>query len=503
VKTIFISVQTGMVVRDVLRCGALERILQHPDAHVVLLTPGVRDPAFVAEFGSHRTDVVAHTPYSPSTMVWRLMLRRWRYARSARMADLMHRLEERLITVPADYARLFDEYRPALVVSGDPLRPGDANLVAAARQRGVPSLGSVRSWDNIQKHLRTRPDALTVWNGLNAREGVELDRYRAGQVIQVGAPQLDVYFRLPGALEHAAGASSSHAGVTVELPARAASPAMPQALHAVPQALQDVPHAPQVRQQAAPDLPHAFRGHQLRESARTPHALAELGLDPNKKTLLLATSSFTYDSDQTYLVDMLVEAIRDGNIRHPVQIVLRLHPDDRVGRYLKYRHLPEVILDIPERYLATLGWTMTVADLERMAALVQAADVMVNFATTVTLEAAIVDTPTLLVAFSPIDPDEMQRYVVGLHFKMHYRALVERDLVPIAWNREQLVSWINRYLDDPSLYRQQRASIVRDWVQFTDGRSGQRLGDAILRHAGLVLPPAPTNGTADWQCASR
>ena len=230
VKTIFLSVQTGMVVRDVLRSGTLDRILSHPEARVVLLTPGVRDPAFVEEFGSDRVDIVPHAPYAPSTMVWRLMVRRWRHARTPGMADAMHRLEERLIRVPAEYGRLFHEYQPALVVSGDPLRPGDANLMAAARERGVPSLGSVRSWDNIQKHLRARPDALTVWNALNAREAVEIDRYRPTQVSQVGAPQLDVYFR---------------------------------------------------KQRDARDL----------------------GLDPRKKTLLLATSSFTYDSDQTYLVD--------------------------------------------------------------------------------------------------------------------------------------------------------------------------------------------------------
>ena len=46
-------------------------------------------------------------------------------------------------------------------------------------------------------------------------------------------------------------------------------------------------------------------------------------------------------------------------------------------------------LDIPERYMATLGWTMTGSDLQRMAALLRFTDVMVNFATTVTLEAAI------------------------------------------------------------------------------------------------------------------
>src|SRR5919199_1185746 len=53
-KTIFLTVQTGMVVRDLLRCGVLDRVLSHPDAHVVLLTPGVRDAAFLDEF-AHET----------------------------------------------------------------------------------------------------------------------------------------------------------------------------------------------------------------------------------------------------------------------------------------------------------------------------------------------------------------------------------------------------------------------------------------------------------------
>ena len=97
----------------------------------------------------------------------------------------------------------------------------------------------------------------------------------------------------------------------------------------------------------------------------------------------------------------------------------------------------------------------------------------------------------------------MRRYVVGLHFKMHYKALVDRDLVPIAWDRAQLVSWVNRYLDDPSLYRAQRASIVADWVQFTDGHSGQRLGEAILRHAGLEPSVVASNATHEKQCALR
>src|SRR5215471_5748110 len=198
-KTIFLTVQTGMVVRDLLRCGPLERILGDPDVHLVLLTPGVRDPRFRDEFAHERLTVVPLEPYAPSTMVWRLVTRRWRYARSPEIADAIHRLEERLIPTPPAYAELFDRYQPALVVSGDPLRPGDANIIATARRRGVRSLGSVRSWDNILKHLRTRPDALTVWNARNASEARGVDQYRARNITQVGAPQLDVYFGSDGA----------------------------------------------------------------------------------------------------------------------------------------------------------------------------------------------------------------------------------------------------------------------------------------------------------------
>src|SRR5712691_7890498 len=193
-RTIFISVQTGMVVRDVLRCGPLARVLSHPETHVVLLTPGVRDPAFVDEFARERVTIVPYTPYAPTPMVWRLMTRRWRHAGTPAMADAIHQLEERFIPTPPDYATLFAKYQPSLVVSGDPLRPGDSNLIATARRNGVPSLGSVRSWDNIKKHLRTRPDGVTVWNAINTREAVEIDRFRSKQVTQVGAPQLDVYF---------------------------------------------------------------------------------------------------------------------------------------------------------------------------------------------------------------------------------------------------------------------------------------------------------------------
>jgi hypothetical protein len=430
-RTIFLTVQTGMAERDLLRCGVLEELLDSAAAaRVVLLTPAHRDPDFCAEFAGPRVGIEPYQPYLPTTMKWRLMTRRWRYARHRRLLHWWLRVEEQL--VPGNvYDDLFRRYSPSLVVSGDPMRPGDSTLVRAAHRHGIPSLGSVRSWDNLLKHLRTRPDRLTVWNAINHVEAVKLERYLPEDVAVVGAPQLDPYFQ----------------------------------------------PAPAIAREAL---------------------FADLGLDPHKRTLVLATSSFTYESDQTYLVDLLVGAIERGSFVKPVQLVVRLHPSDNIGPYLKYRRTPHVRLDLPERWSRSLGWTMSVGDIQRASALLRYADVLLNFATTVTLEAAICDTPTLLVAFSTIDPEEIQRYVVGLHFKMHYKGLVDRKLVPIAWNQDDLIRWINRYLADPGLYRDQRKEIVRDWVHFTDGQSASRLAAAISAAAGIGeswLPQMPNGNT--------
>src|SRR5262249_52024572 len=60
-----------------------------------------------------------------------------------------------------------------------------------------------------------------------------------------------------------------------------------------------------------------------------------------------------------------------------------------------------------------------------------------------------------------------------------------------AWDRRQLVEWINRYLDDPTLYQAQRETIAREWVQFQDGHSYKRLAEAILQHARSSVARGP------------
>ena len=65
-RTVFVAIVNGTVAGDVLRSGLIRRLLDaDPLVRVVLLTPLMRDPAFVREFEGPRIvfeDLPMHTP---------------------------------------------------------------------------------------------------------------------------------------------------------------------------------------------------------------------------------------------------------------------------------------------------------------------------------------------------------------------------------------------------------------------------------------------------------
>ena len=212
--------------------------------------------------------------------------------------------------------------------------------------------------------------------------------------------------------------------------------------------------------------------------------LTSLGLDPARPVILFPTSATSLAGDQTSMLDTLLQASRDGRLDRSPQIVCRPYPRDSLWPYARYLHRADVHVDVNIDVNPVLGATMNVAQIRHMANLLAHSAVMVNYATTVTLEAAIFDTPTILLAYTDSDDaDRIRHWIERKHFDKHFRGIVERDLAPVVRNECQLIDWINRFLADPGLYREQRKQIVSDWVYYVDGRSADRLADWIGQKA--------------------
>jgi hypothetical protein len=191
----------------------------------------------------------------------------------------------------------------------------------------------------------------------------------------------------------------------------------------------------------------------------------------------------------TEWLDNLLEAQESGAFVRPTQIVSRNHPGDPLGPFLnpKYQGRANLKLDMPKRWLRSLGWQMTREDVVYVANLLKHADVVVTPGSTFTLESAIFDTPAIQIAYSEILPEAVGT-LTSFTFVKHYQGLIREGVVDIARSRSELVRMANEALTDPGKGRANRKRTVERWVGPTDGKASERLAEQVLRAASSSLP---------------
>lgn len=317
---------------------------------------------------------------------------------------------------------------PVLLVTGTPgTEHLDALLLRAARRLGIPTLCVVLSWDNLTSkgHMAVRPDRLVVWNECMRQEALDLHDYRPEEVDVAGVAHFDVYARPDQQLSRAA-------------------------------------------------------------------VCRRLGLDPARKILVFGTVSpflFRYNLE---VAGLLAKAVADGRISPPAQLVVRLHPQSISGIYADdleaYRALQArfpglVALDLPQVINSGLQWALPDDEMVWLASLLRRADVSLTVGSTLAIDAALCDTPVIGVAFDGLHRLPYARSIRRAYDYTHYTPLVETGGLRLAESEEQMIELVNRYLADPELDHEGRASIVREQAWKVDGRSGERVAQLIAASA--------------------
>ena len=114
------------------------------------------------------------------------------------------------------------------------------------------------------------------------------------------------------------------------------------------------------------------------------------------------------------------------------------------------------------------------------------ADVLINRASTVTVDAAIFDCPVVNLDFDPQPGQADQKLIKDINHRWnHFKPVAESGGVRLVDNYEELVAAVLRYMQDPSLDREGRARIVRHVCEYADGKCGPRMAHAVGEFARL------------------
>lgn len=335
-----------------------------------------------------------------------------------------------------DYAQdLFVKYKPSLLFAPNMFSPEDLRLLRMAKKLGVPSVTTAKSWDVLvtKAFTRVQADRLLVFNDYNNREAVVYGDYRPRQVITTGFPQFDGYVR----------------GTGIE----------------------------------------------SREVF-----LAKMGVPQDHRFVLYGVpgdwkSPFTKD-----ILSALDEAIERGELGK-LKVIARLHPkypDSSEGTAFKH-----IVMERPGMYFNEkrgfaidsgtsdqYPWAFRQEDIDHLASEIHHADVVIVTDSTLALDAAASGKPSIIIGYDGGHTLPYWESIASTYERDHYRNLLALGATPLVKSHEELVDVINRFVRDPEHLREARSDLARKFLFKNDGRSGERMGRAVLECAPKV-PQVP------------
>ena len=215
---------------------------------------------------------------------------------------------------------------------------------------------------------------------------------------------------------------------------------------------------------------------------------AAYGFDPRRPIVLYGTATPHLSPWEHLVVQRLARDLAGAEALGFPQLLVRLHPGEAGGRFRDWQPGPGVALQRPgARGGGKLGgYCPTMEENRELVASIQHADVIVNLASTLTLDAALCDRPAVNVAFD-LSPERSHQRLIGEYYSDydHYRTVTECGAVRLARSPEELMVHIADYLRDPGLEREGRKRLVDLWCGPFDGGSGRRLAAALLARIGI------------------
>lgn len=322
-------------------------------------------------------------------------------------ADFFSRLEKRLLPDSKNFQAYIEKYKPAMILTCTPgFTTVEAEAIILAEKNRVPTAAIDSSWDNYTANsvqIR-KTDYLVCWNKQMKKEAMELYRYPENKVFISGTYRFDHHF-------------------------------------------------------------------QKREKEISREGfLRSKNLDPARKTLLLCTLPPNTYPKQYDVWRTIVKMRTDDKFIEPVNLFFRIHPNDEPERYKEFEGIPNLRVELAGRPVKAitnnqLKVEMDENDLDNLCYSLKYTDININFRSSLNLETAIYDTPSINLALYGYLP----RYYVDW-----YIPIVESGGIKLVATEDELRQAVNDYLKNPKLDSEGRKKIFDNYVGFRDGLSYAR-----------------------------
>jgi hypothetical protein len=208
--------------------------------------------------------------------------------------------------------------------------------------------------------------------------------------------------------------------------------------------------------------------HRPRPRSEFDAILGRLGLDPNRRVVMVMGNTPTNAPYEANFVERLVGWWKE-NGRDRFSLLFRPHPRDREWRtrFAAARSEPGAAVQEP-----------SFTDLDTLAVLLQHCDAVVTNAGTILLDALANDRPAVCTLWDEGAPAGESWAVKNVSGE-HYRPLFDSNAFYRATSFDEVVTGLERALERPGELAEERARVVRLVLGEIDGRAAERVAEAV------------------------
>lgn len=219
-----------------------------------------------------------------------------------------------------------------------------------------------------------------------------------------------------------------------------------------------------------------------RQSTSRGDFLKKMNIESDMKFFLYVPIGRAFEISDWAMIDFLHHLIKANTFGSRVTMLVRFPPNDFINPH-ELAKRPWLIYDYPGfRFSTTRGtdWDMDVRDVEHLGDTLAHMSMIVGYASSIAIDAAVFDKPIIGINFE-IKKGLLPTQSPTTYQKMvHCKTLLKPGGICFVEHADELIVWMKRYFNDPALDREGRNRLVREQCVYTDGKSGERIGQFIL-----------------------
>lgn len=446
--TLFISLFEGVESKNLLRTGVIQKIIEKsPNSRLVLFVKNKERAEYYAkEFTDPRLIFEVVAPYELTGLSKNFSSLKFNFLQtkttdirariiaenrgqlyyyfslashrllSNRLCVSIFRLLDKLFVQPRHFDEFFKKYSPDLVFLANIYEDFETDFLKAAKQWGVKNIALINSWD----------------------------RATARCVLRVLPDDMIVF-----------------------------NPAVRDQMiqhHYMPRSRIYISGLPQYDIYARPP------------SISRDNFLAKLGIPGMNKIIVYSPIGGMFSNSDWEIMDKLHELRDQGKFGPNISILVRFSPNDFIKEEdLKKR--PNLLYQMPGvRFskVRTTDWEMTERELDDLHNTMYHMSLIVCYASSISIDAAVLDKPVINVGFEVKDNGTLAKSPTIFYGMTHYAHALATGGIKLVKNEEELVTAVCSYLKDPTLDSLGRNRLVDQQCFYTDGGSAERVAAHIV-----------------------